>query len=77
MKIFGYEVTDSEDWQPLLTLREATIKTTPENLRKIAKFILQAADEMEEFGEDFDHMHLQLTMEEFDIEGEPDLIVVR
>jgi hypothetical protein len=61
----------------LLELKEATIQTTPENLRKIAKFILQAADEIEEFGEDFDHLHLQLTMREFDIDGEPDLIILR
>ncbi len=34
------------------------ISASPETLREIAKFISSAANEMEQLGDDFDHLHL-------------------
>lgn len=48
------------------------ISAAPGTLRAIAKFISKAADELEEMGSDFDHLHL---MDEWDSwkEGAPDI----
>jgi hypothetical protein len=48
------------------------ISTSPETLRAIAKFISEAADELEEMGSDFSHLHL---MDEWSgwTEGTPDI----
>jgi len=48
------------------------ISASPETLRAIAKFITKAADELEEMGEEFSHLHL---MDEWDgwTDGTPDI----
>ncbi len=48
------------------------ISTDPKTLRAISKFINNAADELEEMGDDFGHLHL---MEEWEgwSEGTPDI----
>ena len=48
------------------------ISASPETLRAIAKFIIEAADELEEMGKEFSHLHL---MDEWDgwTDGTPDI----
>ncbi len=48
------------------------IAASPETLRAIARFITKAADELENMGSDFSHLHL---MDEWDgwTEGTPDI----
>jgi len=50
------------------------IAASPEKLRAIATFLNNAADELEEMGNDFDHLHL---MDEWDgwTDGDPDIQV--
>lgn len=50
------------------------ISASPEALRAIAQFIAEAADELEEMGNDFSHLHL---MDEWSgwSEGMPDIQV--
>jgi len=50
------------------------ISTSPDTLREIAKFLIGAANELEEMGEDFSHIHL---MDEWSgwSEGMPDIQV--
>ncbi|SFI31864.1 hypothetical protein SAMN04515618_11734 [Collimonas sp. OK307] len=59
MKIFGYK---DEGLAPadtsLAELAEITLVATPDELRKIAKFILASADGMEAIGRDWEHEHL-------------------
>ena len=50
------------------------ISARPDTLRAIAKFLAEAADELEEMGSDFSHLHL---MDEWSgwSEGTPDIQV--
>jgi hypothetical protein len=50
------------------------ISASPDTLREIAKFLMVAADELEDMGEDFSHLHL---MDEWSgwSEGTPDIQV--
>jgi hypothetical protein len=59
MKIYGYkdeglaiEEIQSEE------LAEITLVATPEELRKISRFIESAANEIEQWGRGFSHEHL-------------------
>lgn len=57
MDIYGYKEKDTEI-EGLMKLRDIGISASPETLRAVAKFICSAADEMEEMGKDFGHLHL-------------------
>jgi len=57
MDIYGYKEKDTEI-EGLLKLRDIGSSASPETLRAVAKFISSAADEMEEMGKDFGHLHL-------------------
>jgi len=48
------------------------ISASPETLRAIAKFILDSANELEEMGSDFSHLHLMDEWQGWS-EGCPDL----
>ena len=52
------------------------ISASPETLRAIAKFIIEAADELEEMGKEFSHLHL---MDEWDgwTDGAPDIQIFK
>ena len=50
------------------------ISASPKTLRAIAKFINAAADELEEMGEDFSHLHLMDEWEGWS-DGDPDIQV--
>ena len=52
MKIFGF--TDSQDTP--IELNQATLETDPETLRKLSKFLLTCAEEIEEDNE-WEHEH--------------------
>jgi len=74
MRIFGYtqEQRDEEPASPR-ELAEITFVATPEEARKIAAFLLHAADEMERMGSDYSHIHLSDEQPGFD--DSPDVIV--
>ncbi len=59
MKISGYEIGDLpiEDIK-FIDLAEITFVATPDELRKIAKFLNSAAQDMEKMGKSYDHVHL-------------------
>lgn len=59
MKIYGYSNQDLsiEDIAPV-ELAEITLNATPEEARKIATFLLLAADSMERMGDSYSHVHL-------------------
>jgi hypothetical protein len=55
MKLFGYEQGKEGQEQPM-RLSEASILTSPAELRAIARVLAELADEMESNG--FGHVHL-------------------
>jgi hypothetical protein len=59
MKLFGYtdEGLQVEGVQPS-QLAEVTLAATPDELRRIAKFLESAAHSMEQMGDAYDHAHL-------------------
>lgn len=74
MKIYGREM----GWPAsdrLLELGEVTLLTSSERLRKIARFISEAADQMDLEKDGFDHLHLKFGFREFDDRNGPDIIV--
>ena len=59
MKIYGYSdqglpIEDIES----VELAEITLNATPDETRKIAAFLLSAADAMERMGQSYGHVHL-------------------
>jgi len=58
LEIFGYP-TDQDELEKPLSLREVTFCCDPKQLRKIAKFIFETADEFEQLGPKFGHRHIQ------------------
>ena len=59
MKLYGYSDGYREEDDPKLhTLGEVTLSASPEELKKIAKFLIKTASEMEQYGTDFGHEHL-------------------
>jgi len=67
MRIFGYteEQRDEEPASPR-ELAEITFVATPEEARKIAAFLLHAADEMDRMGPHYSHIHLSDKQPGFD-----------
>lgn len=58
MKLFGYKVEEvGADIFPY-ELGEITLQATPEELRKIAKFLIGTASRMETMGTVYSHEHL-------------------
>lgn len=66
MKIYGYEDKglNNEEIEPQ-KLAEITLVASPIELRKIAKFIADSADEMERMDLNFGHLHLADKLPEF------------
>jgi hypothetical protein len=54
--LFGYPVGD-DDLESPLHLREATVAANVPQLRRIAEFFADAADQLERQGSDFGHAH--------------------
>ena len=59
MKLYGYsDGYRKEDNPKIHTLGEVTLSASPEELKKIAKFLIKSASEMEKYGTDYGHEHL-------------------
>lgn len=76
MKLFGYACSELplENIHPL-ALAEVTLNADPEELRAMAKFLADCADEMDRMGVAFDHVHLGDRMKNF--RSSPHFVVVR
>lgn len=75
MKIYGYTNDNLEPAETVVPslLTEITLVASPDELRKIAKFIEMAADGMEKNGKCWEHEHLSDKFNEF--ENSPHFIV--
>ena len=59
MKLHGYAETDRPTSEIVPeTLAEVTLVASPEELRRIARFLEYCADEMEHMGSTYDHVRL-------------------
>jgi hypothetical protein len=65
MKIYGYKNEEDSDIVEPAELAEITLVASPEELRKIARFITDAADGMEARGRKWGHEHLSDKYKEF------------
>jgi hypothetical protein len=57
LQLYGHPVNVPYD--RLVSLHEVSICSTANGLRKLAQHLLQAADDMDNMGETFDHVHFQ------------------
>ena len=57
MKITGYKKEDTE-LEGCMVLSDIGIMASSQTLRELATFLNFAADEMDELGDDYDHLHL-------------------
>lgn len=69
MKIFGYSSSLPDELQKM---NEISIQASPDELRKLSKFILKCASEMDA-DSDWEHEHFRDNDSEEEI---PDLVVV-
>ena len=53
MKAYGF----TDDSEVAIELSELSLSLTPEAMRSFAAFVASAAQEMEELGSDYDHVH--------------------
>jgi hypothetical protein len=74
MKAFGYEKRGGSSPR-LMEMEEVSFASSSASIREIARFLNKAADEMDEQGANFGHMHLQDEWAEW-TENWPDVIVV-
>jgi hypothetical protein len=76
MRIYGYEDTGrSPDQLIPATLAEVTLNASPSELRAIAAFLVECADEMDHMGPRFDHVHLADRVKSF--ASSPHFVVAR
>ncbi|RYY82935.1 MAG: hypothetical protein EOO15_22230 [Chitinophagaceae bacterium] len=74
MKFYGYTDAGLEEQQPTpLQLSEVTLSASPSELRSIAKFLMRAAEEIEQLGNEWEHEHLGDSEEGF--EESPSFVV--
>jgi len=76
MRLFGYEPSPSppEEIVPS-ALAEITLVATSTELRLMAKFLADCADEMDRMGPTFDHIHLGDRIKSF--QTSPHFVVAR
>ena len=55
MKAYGF----TDDAEAAMQLSGLSLSLTPEAMRSFAAFVASAAQEMEELGSDYDHVHWQ------------------
>lgn len=65
MRIYGYEDGQSPEAVSSPPLAEVTLNATPTELRAIAKFLGDCADEMDRMGDRYDHVHLADRLKQF------------
>jgi len=76
MQLYGYEDTGLPPEQVVpATLAEITLVASPEELREIATFLANCADEMDRMGDKFDHVHLGDRIKTF--QSSPHFVVAR
>ena len=61
MKAYGNTKGFKENEYGISEVSEISISATPEQLKEISSFLLEAAKEMESMGDEYDHIHLQDT----------------
>ncbi|MEG3790644.1 hypothetical protein V1318_11000 [Lysobacter sp. CCNWLW3] len=67
MKLGGYSVEDRDaDEVRFIELAEISLSASPAELRRIAAFLTDAADNMERMGATYDHEHLSDRQPGFD-----------
>ena len=67
IKFYGYTDDDLKVDQPTpLRLSEVTLSASPAELRSIANFLMRAAEEIEQFGAEWEHEHLCDNEQGFD-----------
>lgn len=75
MHIYGYDLDQPFETARPVPLAEITLNASPAELRTIARFLHECADEMDRMGEKFDHLHLADRVKEF--ETSPHFVVSR
>ena len=55
MKAYGF----TDDSEAAIELSELSLSLTPDAMRSFAAFVASAAQEMDELGSDYDHVHWQ------------------
>ncbi len=76
MHIHGYEDTgDTAGTVAPVLLAEVTLNASAEELRAIARFLDDCADQMDRMGERFHHLHLADRLTEF--AASPHFVVAR
>lgn len=55
MHAYGF----TDDSEAAIKLSELSLSLSPEAMRSFAAFVVSAAQEMEELGSDYDHVHWQ------------------
>lgn len=68
LQLYGHRVNIREDAPDVL--HEVSICSSANGLRKLAQHLLEAADDMDRMGEDFDHVHFQP-------QGRPEIVICR
>lgn len=76
MRLFGYENTDLPPEKIVPSaLAEVTLVASPDELRAIAAFLVECADEMDRMGSTYDHIHLSDRVKSF--RASPQFVVAR
>jgi hypothetical protein len=76
MKLSGHSDHSGEDDSIVpVALAEITLSATPQELRAMAEFLADCANEMDAMGAVYDHIHLSDRMKAF--ESSPHFVVVR
>ena len=74
IKFYGYTQAGRAVEQPKpLSLSEVTLLASPSELRRIARFLVRAADAIETQGNDWEHEHLEDS--ELGFEDSPSFVV--
>ena len=76
MKMYAYPAGDPLNEYGLLELKDVSFSADAKTIREIARFLNEAADEMEKLGSSFDHIHMQDKTLAWQEEW-PDLVVCR
>ncbi len=71
----GYGQRRDDDESPVTELEEMTLVGTPDDIRRVAKFLGWAADEMDREGTRFGHRHLRDWWREWNGGHDVDVIV--
>lgn len=82
MKLFAYPTGAQLNEYGLVELKEVSLSADTDTIRAIAKFLSDAADEMEKLGGDYDHVHMHMHMHMQDRspawrESWPDIVVCK